>query len=312
MIRDTIRDAVSEITETCKKEDVFITSEEGLHLPNRGVIIDIIKSLRRVIFPGYFGNENISVTRPDYFLGNTMTEIYEALIEQIKIAFIYRECRKCTPDERADLEKRISEKSCRICEQFISKLPYIQKMLLMDVEAALNGDPAAKSKEDIIFSYPGLFTIYVYRVAHELYVQDVPLIPRIMTEHAHSRTGIDINSGASIGKYFCIDHGTGIVIGETCVIGDYVKLYQGVTLGALSTRKGRQLIDVRRHPTIEDHVTIYANSTILGGATVIGSHSVIGGNTFITESVPPYTRVSYKVPEPTMNTTVKDSNSLWD
>ena len=204
-------------------------------------------------------------------------------------------------DKGTSSREEITEKARDICERFISRLPYIQKMLLMDVQAGFDGDPAAKSKEDIIFSYPGLFAIYVYRIAHELYVQNVPFIPRIMTEYAHGKTGIDINSGANIGRYFFIDHGTGIVIGETTEIGDYVKLYQGVTLGALSTRKGQQLSGKKRHPTIGDHVTIYANSTILGGETVIGCDSIIGGNSFITESVPAHTRVSIKSPELTLS-----------
>ena len=204
-------------------------------------------------------------------------------------------------DKGKSSSAEVTEKAREICERFISRLPYIQKMLLMDVQAGFDGDPAAKSKEDIIFSYPGLFAIYVYRIAHELYVQNVPFIPRIMTEYAHGKTGIDINSGATIGRYFFIDHGTGIVIGETTEIGDYVKLYQGVTLGALSTRKGQQLAGTKRHPTIGDHVTIYANSTILGGETVIGCDSIIGGNSFITESVSAHTRVSIKSPELTLS-----------
>ena len=168
--------------------------------------------------------------------------------------------------------------------------------------SGFDGDPAAKSKEGVIFSYPGLYAVYVYRLAHELYIREVPFIPRIMTEYAHSRTGIDINSGARIGEYFFIDHGTGVVIGETTDIGDHVKLYQGVTLGALSTRKGQELRDKKRHPTIEDNVTIYANSTILGGETVIGHDSVISGNAFIVESVPAGTKVSVKNPELKMST----------
>ena len=294
MIRETIQDVVANITETCMNEDVYVTDEESIHLPNRGTIIGIIKDLRRVIFPGYFGDENISSTMPGYFLGNMLTHIYESLKGQIEIAFLYDDKGASSPDE-------LSEKAREICERFISRLPYIQKMLLMDVQAGFDGDPAAKSKEDIIFSYPGLFAIYVYRIAHELYVQNVPFIPRIMTEYAHGKTGIDINSGATIGRYFFIDHGTGIVIGETTEIGDYVKLYQGVTLGALSTRKGQQLAGTKRHPTIGDHVTIYANSTILGGETVIGCDSIIGGNSFITESVPAHTRVSIKSPELTLS-----------
>ena len=294
MIRETIQDVVANITETCMNEDVYVTDEESIHLPNRGTIIGIIKDLRRVVFPGYFGDENISSTMPGYFLGNMLTHIYEEMRTQIEIAFLY-------DDKGASSREEITEKARDICERFISRLPYIQKMLLMDVQAGFDGDPAAKSKEDIIFSYPGLFAIYVYRIAHELYVQNVPFIPRIMTEYAHGKTGIDINSGANIGRYFFIDHGTGIVIGETTEIGDYVKLYQGVTLGALSTRKGQQLAGTKRHPTIGDHVTIYANSTILGGETVIGCDSIIGGNSFITESVPAHTRVSIKNPELTLS-----------
>ena len=294
MIRETIQDVVANITETCMNEDVYVTDEESIHLPNRGTIIGIIKDLRRVVFPGYFGDENISSTMPGYFLGNMLTHIYEEMRTQIEIAFLY-------DDKGASSREEITEKARDICERFISRLPYIQKMLLMDVQAGFDGDPAAKSKEDIIFSYPGLFAIYVYRIAHELYVQNVPFIPRIMTEYAHGKTGIDINSGANIGRYFFIDHGTGIVIGETTEIGDYVKLYQGVTLGALSTRKGQLLSGKKRHPTIGDHVTIYANSTILGGETVIGCDSIIGGNSFITESVPANTRVSIKSPELTLS-----------
>ena len=294
MIRETIQDVVANITETCMNEDVYVTDEESIHLPNRGTIIGIIKDLRRGVFPGYFGDENISSTMPGYFLGNMLTHIYEEMRTQIEIAFLY-------DDKGASSREEITEKARDICERFISRLPYIQKMLLMDVQAGFDGDPAAKSKEDIIFSYPGLFAIYVYRIAHELYVQNVPFIPRIMTEYAHGKTGIDINSGANIGRYFFIDHGTGIVIGETTEIGDYVKLYQGVTLGALSTRKGQLLSGKKRHPTIGDHVTIYANSTILGGETVIGCDSIIGGNSFITESVPAHTRVSIKSPELTLS-----------
>ena len=294
MIRETIQNVVANITETCMNEDVYVTDEESIHLPSRGAIIGIIKDLRRVVFPGYFGDENISSTMPGYFLGNMLTHIYEELKAQIEIAFLH-------DDKGTSSREEITEKAREICERFISRLPYIQKMLLMDVQAGFDGDPAAKSKEDIIFSYPGLFAIYVYRIAHELYVQNVPFIPRIMTEYAHGKTGIDINSGATIGRYFFIDHGTGIVIGETTEIGDYVKLYQGVTLGALSTRKGQQLAGTKRHPTIGDHVTIYANSTILGGETVIGCDSIIGGNSFITESVPAHTRVSIKSPELTLS-----------
>jgi len=177
--------------------------------------------------------------------------------------------------------------SCRFAE----RVPALQEMLLKDVQAGFDGDPAAKSKEEIIFCYPGFFAIFVYRIAHELYVSHVPYIPRMMTEYAHSGTGIDINPGATIGEYFFIDHGTGVVVGETTEIGNNVKLYQGVTLGALSTRKGQLLADVKRHPTIGNNVTVYSNASILGGETVVGDNSTIGGGAFITSSVPANTRV---------------------
>lgn len=309
MIRDTIRDAVASITETCREEGVFSAGEETALMPNRWIIIKIIKDLRRVVFPGYFGNENITSTMPQYFLGNMMTEVYEALKGQIETAFYFHDRRyKC---DCCRSSEEISREAAEISEAFISRLPDIQKMLLMDVQAGFDGDPASQSKEDIIFSYPGLFAIFVYRLAHELYVRNVPFIPRIMTEYAHGKTGIDINSGARIGKYFFIDHGTGIVVGETTEIGDYVKLYQGVTLGALSTRKGQELAGVKRHPTIEDRVTIYANSTILGGETVIGHDSVIGGNTFITQSIPAHSRVSFTAPELSIGSS-RDEDSPWD
>ena len=170
-------------------------------------------------------------------------------------------------------------------------------MILKDVDAEFNGDPAAKDHQDIILSYPGIFTIFVYRYAHVLYELNVPYIPRIMTEYAHGLTGIDINPGATIGEYFCLDHGTGIVIGETTTIGDHVKIYQGVTLGALSTRKGQLLSGVKRHPTIENNVVIYANTTILGGETVIGENSVVAGNSFVTTSIPANTKVASMQPE---------------
>ena len=189
------------------------------------------------------------------------------------------------------------ERAGAISLDLIAHLPAIQKMLLKDMDAIFDGDPAAASKEEILFAYPGLYAIFVYRVAHPLYEAHVPLIPRIMSEYAHSRTGIDIHPGATIGAHFLIDHGTGIVIGETTVIGDHVKLYQGVTLGALSPRNGHNSIPGKRHPTVEDNVTIYSGATILGGDTVIGRNTVIGGNAFLTQSVSGNTKVVIKAPE---------------
>lgn len=291
------------LTRQCSQEPLFV-NQDIRHLPNRKIIIDMLEELRRVIFPGYYGDENITATLPEYFIGNALTHIYDMLYQQVDAALSY----KC------DGSPSCCGRTEEVCKTFFDKIPYIQEMLLKDVQAAFEGDPAAKSKEEVIFSYPGLYAICVYRIAHELYVQNVPFIPRIMTEHAHGKTGIDINSGASIGEYFFIDHGTGVVIGETTTIGNHVKIYQGVTLGALSTRSGQQLSGVKRHPTIEDHVTIYAGSTILGGETVIGREAVIGGNAFIVESIAPGTKVTVKTPELTFKVTkrAESEKSIWE
>lgn len=297
-----IQQTVEEITHNYESNDVLM-AKDGRHLPSRDTIIQMIKELRRIMFPGYFGDENLATYVADYFVGSHLNHIYEVLKEQIVTALLYKSA-VAADTEGKDSQTCLSQKEAQqqaesICQYFISRLPHIQQMLLKDVQAGFDGDPAAQSKEDIIVSYPGLFAIYVYRIAHELYTKQVPYIPRIMTEYAHSRTGIDINAGATIGEYFFIDHGTGVVVGETTTIGNHVKLYQGVTLGALSTRKGQQLAGVKRHPTIEDNVTIYSGSTILGGDTVIGKGTVIGGNAFITESVAEATKVIVKNPEMT-------------
>ncbi|PYG87115.1 serine O-acetyltransferase [Ruminiclostridium sufflavum DSM 19573] len=285
-IKAVIQETVNSITDNCINQDLFLL-DENEHIPNRKIIIEIIRDFRRIMFPGFFGDENITLSAPDYFIGNTLNRIYERLLYQVKVALSYKNTENMSGDA-------LNKESQDICTSLIESLPSIQKVLLKDVEAAFKGDPAAKSKEEIIFSYPGLFAIFVYRISHELYKLKVPFIPRIMTEYAHSRTGIDINPGAKIGRYFFIDHGTGVVIGETTVIGNNVKIYQGVTLGALSTRRGQQLSGVKRHPTLENNVTVYSGATILGGNTIIGEEAVIGGNAFITESVPPYTKVIVK------------------
>ena len=267
----------------------------GEKLPKRSEIIEIIEEIRRLIFPGFFGSENTSIVPLDIFAGNELSIIYEKLYKQIKIAL--RDKKDRNKDELKGDSKSIDEISEELTLEFIKKLPKVQELILKDVEAELQGDPAASSLEEIIFSYPGIYAISIYRVAHVLYELKIPFIPRIMTEHAHSKTGIDINPGATIGEYFFIDHGTGIVIGETTTIGDHVKIYQGVTLGALSTMKGQELSGVKRHPTIENNVVIYANTTILGGETVVGEGSVVAGNTFLTQSVPANTTVSAYLPE---------------
>ena len=280
-MQNIIENTVKEVSANCAAYTVFNRDRER-SLPRRERVKWLVKELRKVIFPGFFSDEDNS-----FFLGYTLSNIADTLYTQLKLAFSFKN------DDAAAVDARAKA----VCERFIKKIPWIQSMLYKDVEAEFEGDPAAQSREEVIFSYPGLFAIYVYRVAHELYLEEVPFIPRMMTEYAHSGTGIDINAGARIGEYFFIDHGTGIVVGETTVIGNAVKLYQGVTLGALSTRGGQSLRGHRRHPTIGDRVTIYSGASVLGGETVIGHDAVIGGNAFITHSIAPGMRVSVKSQE---------------
>ncbi len=287
-IKKTIAAAAAELSGNYRSQKIFEVSI-GVKLPKRSEIIEVVNELRRLMFPGYFGDENTAYVSLESFAGNTLAGVYEKLFKQIKTALLYKTDSKEGPQD--------GREASDLTLQFVRSLPKIQELLFKDVEAELAGDPAANSKEEIIFSYPGIFAIFVYRIAHELYRLNVPYIPRIMTEYAHGKTGIDINPGADIGEYFFIDHGTGIVIGETTKIGDHVKIYQGVTLGALSTQKGQALSGVKRHPTIEDNVVIYANTTILGGETVIGRNSVVAGNSFVIESIPPDTKVSAYLPE---------------
>lgn len=265
----------------------------GAHLPNQEMILSLVDDLRMITFPGFFGTQNLAYTSKEIYAGNTLSLLYEKLFRQIRTALTYENDQKKTVVSFEEINQQAED----LTLGFIRQIPEVQALLAKDVDAEFAGDPAAKSKAEIIFSYPGLYAIFVYRYAHVLYEMNIPFIPRIMTEHAHSKTGIDINPGATIGEYFFIDHGTGIVIGETTVIGDHVKIYQGVTLGALSTRKGQELSGVKRHPTIENNVVIYANTTILGGETVIGENSVVAGNTFVTKSIPPNTKVASMVPD---------------
>jgi serine O-acetyltransferase len=260
-------------------------------LPNRDEVIQIIHLLRELLFPGYFGEQKLDYETMEFSIGTLLIEIHDKLHAQICNSLKFQ-ARK-NADSDFDVEKRADE----IIREFFEKISKIREILATDVQAAFEGDPAATDTDEIIFSYPGIFAVSVQRLAHELYLLSVPLIPRIMTEYAHSVTGIDIHAGATIGHHFFIDHGTGIVIGETSTIGNHVKIYQGVTLGALSTRGGQFLRGVKRHPTIEDNVTVYAGASILGGETVIGEGVAIGSNVFITKSVPERTRVSVKNPE---------------
>lgn len=254
--------------------------------PDKEVVIDMIGKLIRIVYPGYSRDKSYRIYNARHNLSMLIEDVMYNLNKQIAIV----------------LRPRLGEEEASRCAQEISiaffrAIPDVRSVAQTDVEAFFEGDPAAYSSDEIIFCYPGLFAVTVYRLAHVLYTLEVPMLPRMMTEHAHSITGIDINPGATIGNYFFIDHGTGIVVGETTRIGDHVKIYQGVTLGALTTRGGQSLRGKRRHPTIEDNVTIYAGASILGGGTVIGRDCVIGSNVFITHSIPPCTTVSVKSQE---------------
>ena len=254
--------------------------------PDKEIVIDMIGKLLRIVFPGYTREKGYRMYNTKHSLSMLMEDVMYNLNKQITLIL---------QTDMDDAEAKA--KAQKISLDFFRRIPGIRATVQTDVEAAYAGDPAATSADEIIFCYPGLYAITVYRLAHVLYELQVPMLPRIMTEYAHGITGIDIHPGATIGNYFFIDHGTGIVIGETTIIGEYVKIYQGVTLGGLSTRAGQGLRGKKRHPTIEDNVTIYANASILGGETVIGRESVIGANAFITHSVPEATTVSIKSQE---------------
>ena len=294
MFNEKLDEIVERIEENYNDEIIAFNNVDR-RFPNKDAIIQIILDLRRVMFPRYFGDEAPCGAGPKYFIGDTLTRVEEALHREVFEALMFR-------DRKVKSREAVEAETSSICSDFFYKIPEIQQLLLKDVQAAFDGDPAAQSKQEIILAYPGLFAIFVYRIAHILYGHKVPLIPRLMTEYAHSKTGVDINAGATIGEYFFIDHATGVVIGETTTIGSHVKIYQGVTLGALSTRKGQQLAGVKRHPTIEDDVTIYSNASVLGGQTVVGKGAIIAGSAFVTESVPAYARVSLKNQEVVVRT----------
>ena len=279
------------------------------NIVNKEILINVVEELRRLLFPGFFDNNKVRSEYARYLAGERLEFIQYHLKKQIAKALDNIETKEhYSKDE-------ITKKADEITYKFLETLPKIREYLSTDVIAAFNGDPAAFSTDEIIFCYPCIFAITIYRIAHELYVLGVPMIPRIITEYAHNLTGIDIHPGATIGKYFFIDHGTGVVIGETTVIGENVKIYQGVTLGALSTRKGQQLRGVKRHPTLGNNVTIYSGTSVLGGETVIGDGVTIGGNAFIVNSVSKGMKVSVKNPELEYSRSpAPDSNheEFWD
>ena len=259
-------------------------------LPSRDAIADILSRLEELVFPGYVGRQELTWETVSFHLGSQVDEVYAALSRQIFLC-IRHTCRIAGPDSECS---HCVRQAAAEAMTFLKKLPTVREFLELDLQALYDGDPAARSLDEIIFSYPGMKAITIYRLAHELFGQKIPLMPRIMTEIAHNETGIDIHPGATIGRSFFIDHGTGVVIGETTQIGDNVKLYQGTTLGALSFPKderGEIIRGRKRHPTIEDNVTVYSGATILGGDTVVGKGSVVGGNVWLTHSVPPGTRV---------------------
>jgi len=290
--REGIPEIVDELVATCNRDDCFdhVGTEP---IPSRDAIIAIIHRLQKILFPGYFMPERLDRVNLQYYLGQETVSLFEELSRQIGLC-IRHECLRrdlpCTHCEERGREEAI---------KFIRELPNIRLLLAKDVQAAYEGDPATGSHDEIIFCYPGLLAVTVYRTAHQLHHQNISLMPRIMSEYVHGLTGIDIHPGAHIGESFFIDHGVGVVIGETVCIGNRVRIYQGVTLGALSLPKDSvdRLRGQKRHPTIEDDVIIYAGATILGGDTVIGAKSVIGGNVWLTESVPPETNVFIKKPE---------------
>ena len=283
-IQENISDIISSITadydkgRTIDKQDIF-------NRPDRYQVRGIIDKLNRIVYAGYYADRTYRIYNLATAIATLTEDVAYNLQKQIALALRFDpEIRDCSCPA---LQARAEEYTVH----FLKTIPEIRYYLDKDVEALYLGDPAAESRDAVIISYPGLFAISVQRYAHVLYQLGVPILPRAMTEYAHSKTGIDINPGANIGEYFFIDHGTGVVVGETTDIGNHVKLYQGVTLGALSTREERGLVGRKRHPTIEDNVTIYSNASILGGDTVIGEGSIIGGNVFLTRSIPPGTRV---------------------
>ena len=295
---DNIHNQINNLVETLTEDygrGRTIDEIKMFEYPNKETVIDILEKLKLVIYPGYHRNRNYRTYTVRNNIAILLEDIIYNLIKQTSIVLKY------APEYRDMDEDAIAEVSEQITFAFLNQIPKIREYIETDIQAAYDGDPAAYNKDEIICTYPGLYAIFTNRIAHELFLLGVPLIPRIMTEHAHSLTGIDIHPGTTIGKYFFIDHGTGIVIGETTEIGNNVKIYQGVTLGALSTRGGQNLRGKKRHPTICDNVTIYSGASILGGDTVVGKDVVVGGNAFITTSIPEGAKVSVKSQELTYN-----------
>ena len=291
--RGEIPGIVNRILKTYKDKTSDLHQLGESSLPDEKVIIRILRQIRAVIYPGYFGKSSVSRNGAEYYVGEQVMEVHEALSGEI-----FKALQGCHENQGIeDCHEKAEEFSLSLLET----IPEIREKLAMDVQAAYDGDPAASSLDEVIFSYPGVFAVTIYRIAHELDQLRIPIIPRMMSEYVHRETGIDIHPGAEIGDSFFIDHGTGVVIGETTEIGNNVKIYQGVTLGALSFKGGAgDMRHRKRHPTVGDNVVIYAGATILGGKTVIGHDSVIGGNVWIIDSLPPRTKVMIEIPKLTV------------
>ena len=292
---ETRLDALAGQLSPCRNCPVANT-ERQINLPGQKAVIQVLENLMGLLFPGCHGHEPVAHESADEAIRRQLAETALQLADQARRAFAYQ----CAHDQCIDCGD-CRERGEAAAAQLLDALPEIRATLQEDIRAAYEGDPAARSTMEIVMSYPGLFAIAVHRLAHTLYRSEVPLIPRVMSEHAHTRTGIDIHPGATIGPGFFIDHGTGVVIGETCVIGERVKLYQGVTLGALSFAKdehGNLVKGIKRHPDVENRVIIYAGATILGGATVIGHDSIIGANVWLIHSVAPNAKVYNQEPKP--------------
>ncbi len=279
---------VDQLMSTCR-DNQAVNHEEGHDLPDKQSVEHVLDLLLAILFPGYSQGKAVSPATLPYYFGDLVAKAQTQLLHQAERALAY-DCR-----QKNDPACQSCDRARTAVETLLSRLPELRSMLKDDVQAAFDRDPAAESLDVILFCYPGLEAVATQRLAHVLYKQGIPIIPRMWTERAHSRTGIDIHPGARIGRRFFIDHGTGIVIGESTVIGDNVALYQGVTLGGLSPAKGQSLRQTKRHPTIEDNVIIYAGATILGGDTVVGADSIIGGSVWLTESVPPGSKIMMKM-----------------
>jgi serine O-acetyltransferase len=266
-------------------------------LPSRDETIEVVRLLLQLFYPGYVGRQDLTDDNLALHVGTLLSTLREKLQHEIEI------CLSFAAEAESKATGGCTEQANALTAAFLERLPAIRDALIVDVQAAYEGDPAATSLDEVILAYPGFLAITVYRIAHELHAMGVPLMPRIMSEWAHSHSGADIHPGATIGRSFFIDHSTGVVVGETTTIGANVKLYQGVTLGAISIprdERGRAIRGRKRHPTVQDNVTIYANATVLGGETVLGADSVVGGSVFVTQSVPPASRVALRPPELTV------------